>query len=368
METRDQKFARLMVDYSTAVKPGDRVAVTSSTAALPFLKELYLILLERGAYPHILLEIPEQDELFFAHASDELLDFVPLFHKMAFEQFDVLLKVRAETNTRSLSNADPQRLARRGKALSSLIAAQFQRGASGALRWMSTIYPTQAYAMEAEMGFEAYKDFFFGACHTDDHTEDPVAYWQKVKLNQDKYIERMQGHDLVEIRGPDVDLRLSIKGRTFLNACGQTNLPDGEIFTGPVEDSVNGWVRFTYPAVHNGFLVEGIELTFSQGRVVQASAKSNQELLLQLLDSDPGARYLGEFAIGTNYEINRFTRSILLDEKIGGSFHIALGRGYPETGSTNISAIHWDMICDIRKDSEMLVDHELAYKDGNFIL
>jgi aminopeptidase len=368
MENREHKFARLMVDYSAEVKPGERVAITSTTAALPFLKELYAVVLERSAYPHLLLEIPDQDELLLAHASDELLDFVPIFHKMAFEEFDVLLKVRAETNTRAFSHVDLQRLARRQKMIASLIAAQFQRGATGELRWMSTIYPTQAYAMEAEMGFEEYKDFFFGACHTDDKTDDPIAYWQKIKKDQQVYIERMQGHDLVEIRGPNVDLKLSIKGRTFLNACGQTNLPDGEIFTGPVESSVNGWVRFTYPAVSNGFLVEGIELTFSEGKVVQATAKGNQDLLQRLLEYDPGARYLGEFAIGTNYEINRFTRSILLDEKIGGSFHVALGRGYPETGSQNISAIHWDMICDIREDSEMLVDHELAYKNGKFVL
>jgi aminopeptidase len=367
METPDQKFARLMVDYSTRIKPGERVAITSSTAAIPFVKELYQVVVARGAYPHVLLDIPDQDEILLANASDELLEFVPLFHKLAFEEFDVLLKVRAETNTRLLTHADPQRLRRRFKALSELIGAQFRRGATGALRWMSTIYPTQAYAMEAEMGFEEFSAFFFSACHTDDATPDPVAHWQQVQKDQQAYIDRLQGHDQVELHGPNVDLRLSIKDRFFINACGLVNLPDGEVYTGPVENSVNGWVRFTFPAASGGTLVEGIELHFQDGKVAKASAEKNQAHLMEMLDFDAGSRYVGEFAIGTNYQINRFTRNILLDEKIGGSFHLALGRGYPETGNHNESGIHWDLICDLRDDSEILLDHELVYKNGKFI-
>jgi aminopeptidase len=367
METPDQKFARLMVDYSAHVKPGDRVAITSSTAVIPFIRELYRVVLTRGAYPHVLLDIPEQEEILLANASEEQLEYVPLFHKMAFEEFDVLLKVRAETNTRALTNTNPQRLKRRFGAISKLIAAQFRRGATGELRWMSTIYPTQAYAMEAEMGFEEFKDFFFGACHCDDATPDPVAHWQQIQKDQQAYIDLLQGHEQVALRGPNVDLRLSIKDRTFLNACGQVNLPDGEVFTGPVEDSVNGWVRFTFPAASQGTLVEGIELHFEDGKVVKASATKNQDYLMEMLDFDAGSRYVGEFAIGTNYQINRFTRNILLDEKIGGSFHLALGRGYPETGNHNESSIHWDLICDLRDSSEILVDNALIYKNGKFI-
>ncbi len=367
METSDQKFARLMVDYSARVKPGDRVAITSSTLAVPFIQELYRTVLERGAYPHVLLEFPEQEEILLAAASAEQLDFVPLFHKMAFEEFDVLLKVRAEANTRLATHVDPQKLRHRAGAIGKLIAAQFERGASGALRWMSTIYPTQAYAMEAEAGFEDFKNFFFAACHCDDATPDPVAYWEQVKVDQQRYIDRLQGHDRVEVRGPNADLRLSIKDRTFINACGQVNLPDGEVFTGPVEDSVEGWVRFTFPAVEAGMMVEGIELHFEKGKVVKASAKKNEGHLMQMLDFDAGARYVGEFAIGTNYQINRFSRNILLDEKFGGSFHMALGRGYPETGNHNVSGIHWDLICDLRDGSEILVDHALVYKNGKFV-
>jgi len=365
-DLRFQKFARILIDYSAQVKPGDRIAITGSTEAAPMMRELFALALERGAYPHALIDLPDQDELYFAHAHEEQFDFVPLFHKMAFEEFDVLLKLRSELNTRALTSVPAERVARRSKALSQLIAAQMRRGADGSLRWMSTQFPTHAYAMEAEMGFDEYSDFFFRACFADPDTADPVARWQEVGRQQARYIERIQGHDRVDLRGPNVDLRLSIKGRTFNNSCGKHNLPDGEIYTGPVEDSLNGWVRYTYPAVYQGVVVSGVELRFENGKVIQATAQENQDTLLRAIDADPGARYVGEFAIGTNYNINRSTKSILLDEKIGGSFHMALGAGYPETGSRNHSAIHWDMICDLRGDSEIRVDGEVIYRDGKF--
>jgi aminopeptidase len=367
MDIRARKFAQILVDHSAQVKPGDRVAITSTPLSEPVLRELYSLVLERGAHPHILLDLPGQDELLYAHASDEQLDFVPLFHQTAFGEFDVLFKIRAEANTRLLSSVSPARAARRQKATASLIETQMQRGAVKALRWMSTQYPTDAYAMEADMGLEEYQDFFFRACHADPDTPDPVAYWQGVKTQQQKIIERIEGHDQVRLRGPNVDLSLSIKSRRFVNACGEHNLPDGEIYTGPVEDSVEGWVHYTFPAVTQGRAVEGIRLRFEAGKVVEASAAKNQAYLLEMLETDPGAKYVGEFAIGTNYGIDRFTRSILLDEKIGGSFHMALGAGYPETGSRNRSRLHWDMICDLRRDSEITLDGELIYKNGEFV-
>ncbi len=242
-----------------------------------------------------------------------------------------------------------------------------RRGADKTLRWMSTLFPTNAYAMEAEMGLSEYEDFVYAALHADDHTPDPVAHWQKIEKEQQRIVDRIEGHDQVLLRGPNVDLSLSIKERTFRNASGQHNLPDGEIYTGPVEDSANGWVHYTYPAIYQGRSVEGIELTFEAGKVVKANAKRNEEFLLHMLDTDAGARYLGEFAIGTNFEIDRFTRNILFDEKIGGSFHMALGAGYPETGSQNKSIFHWDMICDMRQDAEIRVDGEVVYRDGQFV-
>lgn len=365
-DLRIDKFARILVDYSTRVQPGDRVAIWSSTAAEPAIQALYALLLERGAYPHVLLDFADQDEILIRHANDDQLAFVPLLHKKAFEEFDVLLKVRADVNTRSLTRVDPQRMAIRQKSIAGLLNTQMRRGADGSLRWMSTIFPTEAYAVEAEMGFEEFKDFFFQACHADEATADPVAYWHSINQEQRRYLEYIQGHDQVEIHSPNADLKLSIKGRTFLNASGQNNMPDGEIYTGPVEESVNGWVRYTYPAVYQFRVAEGVELTFKDGKVVDATADKNQDFLLAMLNTDAGARYLGEFAIGTNYQINRFTRSILFDEKIGGSFHTALGASYPETGGRNKSLIHWDLICDLQHDSEITVDGDVIYRNGRF--
>jgi len=215
------------------------------------------------------------------------------------------------------------------------------------------------------MSLKEYEDFVFGAVHANE--DNPVAFWKTVESKQQSAVNYMKGKNQVILRGPNVDLTLSVKGRTFMNSFGTFNMPDGEIFTGPVEDSANGWVKFTYPANYGGTSVEGAELTISNGRVVTAKAAKNEEFLVRTLDVDAGSRYIGEFAIGTNFDIQRFTGNILFDEKIGGSFHMAFGAGYPETGSINKSAIHWDMICDLRTDSEILVDGELFYKNGQFV-
>lgn len=366
-DSRISSFARILVDYSTNVSQGDEVYILTGTSAVPLVRELYRMVLERGAHPHVLFEFDGQEELFFAYANEEQIDFLPRFHKTAFEESDVLIKAKAQTNTRALSNIDPSLQAHRQKTLAPLLHAQINRGAEGKLRWMSTLFPTQAYAMEANMSLGEFEDFVYQACHADDNTQDPVKYWESVKREQQRIIECIEGHDMVELRGPNVDLRLSIAGRIFKNACGMNNMPDGEIYTGPVEDSASGWVRFTYPAVAQSRVVEGVELTFEDGKVVKATAEKNQEFLTQMLDTDPGARYLGEFAIGTNYQIDRAIKNILFDEKIGGSFHMAVGSSYPETGGRNKSVIHWDMICDLKQDSEILVDGEVLYRNGRFV-
>jgi aminopeptidase len=216
------------------------------------------------------------------------------------------------------------------------------------------------------MSLEEYEDFVFAACFAD--KEDPVAEWRKMGAMQQEKIDWLKGKKHVKLQGADIDLDLSIEGRIFINACGERNMPDGEIFTGPVEDSVNGWVRFTYPSIVQGRAVEGIELKFEQGKVVHASAQKHEDLLYSQLDADAGSRYLGEFAIGTNFGINKFTGQILFDEKIGGTVHMAVGLGYPDTGSKNKSSVHWDMICDMRNDSAIHVDGDLFYKDGQFVV
>jgi aminopeptidase len=358
------------VEHSARVKSGDRILLEGTTAAEPLLRELYIQILEKGGQPHLMMALPgtmpfSQDEMYLTYASDAQLDFVPTFYKLAYEQFEGRVRIHSATNTKGTTNIDPAKSQRRSKALSAITEAQFRRGADGSLKWVTTLFPTDGYAQDANMSLREYEDFVFGAVHASE--EDPIAFWNSVKDKQQSAVDFMKGKNQVILRGPNVDLTLSVKGRTFINSYGTHNMPDGEIYTGPVEDSVNGWVKFTYPANYGGTSVEGAELTFSNGRVTAAKADKKQEFLLKTLESDDGSRFLGEFAIGTNFDIQQFTGNILFDEKIGGSFHMALGAGYPETGSKNKSAIHWDMICDMRKESEILVDGELFYKDGQFV-
>src|SRR5512133_1094469 len=279
-------MARVLVDYSTNIQPGDKVLIEATLLAEPLVREVYRRVLERGGHPHLLLSLPDQDEMFFAEAKDDQLDFVPALHQFAVEQFEARIRVYSEGNTRALTHVDPDRMARRQKALAVVQGTVFRRAGEGNLRWISTQFPTVAYAMEAEMGWHEYQDFVFNACHVDDNTPDPVAFWQGIGQEQQHLIDRIEGHNRVELKGPDVDLRLSIQGRKFLNSCGIHNLPDGEIYTGPVEDSVEGWVRFTYPAVYAGQMVEGVELTFEKGQVIKAQARVNEPLLLKMLETD----------------------------------------------------------------------------------
>jgi len=370
-DIRVQKFAKVLVEHSARIVPGDRVLIEATTAAEPLIRELYIQILEKGGIPHPMIALPgmmpfSQDDMYVTYAkTDAQLEFVPTFYKLAYDQFESRIRIHSATNTRGSSNLDPVKGGKRGKALSAITEAQFRRGAEGVFKWVTTQYPTEAYAQDANMSLQEYEDFVFGAVHTNE--DDPIAFWKSVETKQQSAVDYMKGKSQVVLRGPNVELTLSVKGRTFMNSYGTFNMPDGEIYTGPVEDSVDGWVKFTYPANYGGVSVEGAEVTFSKGRVQKARADKNQDYLLKTLDADAGSRYLGEFAIGTNFDIQRFTGQILFDEKIGGSFHIAFGAGYPETGSKNKSSIHWDMICDMRTDSEILVDGELFYKNGQFV-
>lgn len=211
------------------------------------------------------------------------------------------------------------------------------------------------------MSLHDYRNFVFGAGLLNE--DDPVALWQAEGAKQRVLIDWLKGHDKAVLKGSNVDITLSIKDRTFIECSGKENFPDGEIFTGPVEDSVNGWIRFKYPAIFNGQEIQDIELWFENGKVVQEKASKNQELLTSTLNTDAGARFLGEWGIGTNYGIQRFTKNMLFDEKMGGTIHFAVGAGYPESGSRNESGLHWDMLCDMA-DAEITVDGETFYKNG----
>ena len=365
-DPRIEKLADLLVNYSVAVQPGQKVVIQGTTVAEPLIKAVYTKVLQAGGLPLVWVNLPGMDELLFKYGNDEQLSFVPDPTKVVVETFDAQIAIMGSINTRSLSGIDPAKMVHRSRAQQGIMRTFLERASQGKLRWTGTLFPTQDYAQEADMSLSEYEDFVYGACLPD--LEDPVAYWKKFSASQQKIIEWLKGKSEIRVLGPDTDLQLSINGRTFINCDCHENVPDGEIFTGPVEESVNGQVYFSYPAIYGGREVHGIRLWFENGRVVRATAQKNEEFLLQTLDTDAGARYVGEFAIGTNEFIQKFTGEILFDEKIGGSFHMALGAGYPETGSQNESSIHWDMICDLRKGGEIWVDGELLYQNGKFMI
>ncbi|MYE25988.1 MAG: aminopeptidase [Chloroflexi bacterium] len=365
-DQRRRKLANLLVNYSTQVQPGDWVGILGEFSSLPILRDVYEAALEAGGHPSLLIGDDQMQRCFLRKASDEQMKWIDPSLKLFTEEGDVYIRVGAPVNTRAMSNISAGRMQAWRAAQSEILQTRLERSALGEFRWVGALFPTQASAQEANMSLEEYEDFVYGACFC--NADDPAAEWRKLSAMQQQKVDYLAGKSHIKLRGPNIDLELSIVDRTFINSDGRRNMPSGEIFTGPVEDSVNGWVRFSYPAIVGGRAVSGIELRFVEGKVSDASAEMNEDLLHAQLDTDAGARYLGEFAIGTNFGIDRFTGMILYDEKIGGTIHMAIGMGYPETGSLNKSAVHWDMICDMRDDSEILVDDELFYRNGQFVV
>ena len=364
---RDQRadaLARILVHYSAAVKEGDVVAIRGETASEPLALAVYEEVVKLGALPLVELTMDGQAPAFFKHANEAQLDWISPTAQWVADNADVSIRLMADENTRALSAVDPERQSRRQAAAKPLMETMMKRTAAGEFRWALTLFPTNAYAAEADMSLADYEDFYYRACLCD--RDDPVEAWKQQSQDTRRLAEWMAGKEEIHLEGPGTDLRLSVAGRTFIAADGRHNMPDGEFFTGPVEDSANGHVSFSYPAVYGGREVAGVKLRFEDGRIVDASAERNEDFLIKTLDTDEGARRLGELGIGTNYGIDRFTKEILLDEKIGGTVHLAVGMSYPETGGTNNSAVHWDMVCDLRRGGRITVDGEALQVDGRF--
>ncbi|MCW1969349.1 MAG: aminopeptidase [Anaerolineae bacterium] len=367
-DPRFNKMASVLVNYSLQVKPGQRVYVWgSSPLASPLMLEVYREVLNAGGNAFLRADLLGAQEIFYGHASDAVLETVTPIDEVSVDPayFDAYVRIGADANTRRLSNVDPAKVAKQQAAMRPVLNRRMERAAEGSYNWVVARMPTEAYAMDAEMSLAEYTEFVFSACLL--NQPDPVSAWQAVGQNQQRFVDFLKGKRELVVRGSHVDLTMRIDARIFRNSCGRRNFPDGEIFTAPVEDSVNGWIRYSYPAIYNGREVNGIELKFEQGKVVHASASKNQDFLLQMLDSDAGARYLGEFAIGTNYGITQFSRDTLFDEKIGGTIHLAVGAGYPDTGSKNHSAIHWDMITAMH-DGSIFADGIEFYRNGQFLI
>jgi aminopeptidase len=364
-DPRISKLAKVMVHYSLKIQSGHQVFLQTT----PLADELSLAFIEEAtkAGAHLLIQnaVPGAREVMLKHASNEQLDFLMPVQKTVFETFDARMVIEALSNTRELAGIDPKRMARIQKANAPVFKTFIERVASGDMRWCLTVYPTAAMAQEANMSLSDYREFVYAAGMLNE--DDPVAFWKAEAARQKVLIDWLAGRKDAVIKGENVDLAMSIEGRKFISCAGHENFPDGEIFTSPVEDSVNGWIRFKYPAIFAGQEIEDIELWFENGKVVNEKAGKNQELLTAQLNIDEGARYLGEWGIGTNYGITNFTKNMLFDEKIGGTIHLAVGLGIPEAGGKNKSGTHWDMLCDMA-NSEVTLDGDLFYKDGKTVI
>ena len=358
-DERHKNLAKILTKYCVRAKPGENIAINSTSLAEPLVIEVYEELIKAGAYPALRMVPNELSEVLFKYGKPHHFDTITPYQKAYAKHMDGSIHIEASSNTHALSNIDPKKQARISKASKKLREILVKK------KWVITLYPIHAHAQDADMSLRDFEDFVFKATFADQ--SNPIGAWKALAKKQDRLIARLKGARTIRIVAPNTDLKMSIKGRTFINSAGVYNMPSGEIFTGPIEDSVEGEIKYDFPVCHAGREIEGIHLVFRKGKVVEASADKNKKFLLAMLDMDPGARRLGELGIGTNYGIQKFIKNILFDEKIGGTIHLALGQSYEETGGKNKSALHWDMIKDLRKGGALYVDGRLFQKDGKFI-
>jgi aminopeptidase len=366
---RDQRadaLAQILVRYSTRVEPGDVCVIQSTTEAEPLVQAIYEEVLRAGGLPIMQLSTEGAAPAFYELADERQLEWIPPTATWAAENADVRIAVMADANARALSQVDPKRQAIAQKARKPLMETSMKRAAEGSYRWSLTLFPTHAYASDAGMSLDAYEDFYYKACLATD--AEPLTAWQRQSDEVKRLAAWMEGKQEVHITAPGTDITLGVADRRFIPCVGEHNMPDGEFFTGPIEDSVNGEIAFSFPAMYGGREVAGVRFKFQDGRVVDASAERGEDFLIEMLDTDDGARRLGELGIGTNYGISTGTKEILLDEKIGGTVHMAIGMSYPETGGVNDSAVHWDMVCDLRQGGAITVDGTEIQRDGKFVI
>ncbi len=354
------RFAELLVGYCLEVQAGQEILVRSTTLAEPLLLEVQRAVLARDAWPSLRVELPGSTASFHEHARDVHLDG---FSEVAYAEArkaHCQLAIQAPENTRALTGIDPERLARAARARKPLRDQALKK------RWCSTLWPTQASAQQAGMSLAHFEAFVERALFLDQ--PDPVRAWGELRAVQAALIARLERAKQLRIQMPGTDLRLAVGGRTWVNSDGRRNMPSGEVFTGPHEGSATGRIQFDVPSSPAGVEVAGVDLEFRDGEVVAAHAERGNAYLQRALATDDGARRLGEIGIGTNFGIQQAIGATLFDEKIGGTVHLALGRSYPETGGKNESALHWDLICDLRRGGRLTADGELIVEDGRFAL
>jgi aminopeptidase len=364
-DPRLQKLADVLVNYSVHVKKGQSVRISGASVAEPLIVEVYRKVVEAGGHPLVRMMPDELSEIFLKHASEEQLRYLSPIVMHETETIDCNIGIWADENTKALTGCDPKKIGIQQAARKPYLDLFLKRASEGKLHWTGTQFPTHASAQDADMSLSEYEDFVYSAGMLD--RPDPVAAWKAMSLRQQRLVDFLNGKsDYHVVAANGTDVRMSVAGRRWINCDGHENFPDGEVFTGPVLDSVNGRVCFSFPAVHHGREVQDVKLTFRDGKVVDASASKGEDFLFSMLDTDDGSRFLGECAIGSNYQVRRYTKNTLFDEKIGGTVHFALGAGYPETGNTNQSGLHWDMVVDLRSGGHIEIDGTKINVDGKF--
>jgi aminopeptidase len=354
-DARVVKQAEILVDHSLKFKKGESCVVIGDFAAKPLMLELYRLLIKRGAGAvRLHWNSYELDEIYFNNASEKQIKTYPELDDVEMRKMDCYIRIGSSTNTRGLSGVDAQKLALRQKVIKPITDYRVEN-----TRWVITRFPTEAQAQEADMSLDDYSDFVFNAINKPD--------WKEVYKKQEKLRKLVNETSKVRIFAPDTDILLNIKGRKAVNAGGENNMPDGEVFTAPLENTTQGYITYTYPALYMGREFQNVRLEFENGKVVKVGADKGEQELNKILDMDEGAKVLGELGLGNNYEIKRFTKDILFDEKIGGSIHLALGKGYKENGSLNESGLHWDMIKDLRKGGKIWFDDKLVQSNGKWL-
>jgi aminopeptidase len=365
-DPRYDALAELVLDHSLRLQPGDVLRIEGdAAAAAPLVVPMHREAIKRGAHAYTALDLAGLKEVLVEHGSDEQLAFVSPMELREMDAIDASITVWSETNTRSFTRADPNRRQRQLTAQRQVAIRRRDRIASGEHRWCGTLSPTEGHAQDADMSLEDYEDFVFRACHVLD--DDPLEHWRQVGERLQARAEELDSVRELRIVGEDTDLTVVVEGRTWRPAYGRQNVPDGEVYTSPVETGVNGTIRFGFPAVFGGREIDDARLVLENGRVVAAEAAGGEDYLRSLLELDEGASGVGEIAFGLNYEIDRFTRNILFDEKIGGTMHMALGMGFEALGGQNRSALHLDLICDLRREGEVYADGELVWRNGQFL-
>jgi len=355
-DERIKKLAEILVNYSVRVKKGETITISASSAAEELVVELYRLIIKKGAYPVVNIQFPKMAYIYYKNASKEQLRKFPDIFNFQIKKSQACISISADENTRELSNVDPRSVAVRQKITAPI--SDYIVNEKKKIRRVSLDFPTNALAQDAEMSLEEYESFLFNATNQD---------WNKEKKRLYKIKSLFKNADKIRIIGSDTDIEMSVKGREFIVDAGEENMPGGEIFSAPLEKTVNGKIKFTYPAVRSGREVNDVELEFKNGKVIKAKASKNEKFLKAMINTDKGSKYVGELGIGGNLQINKFTKNLLFDEKLNGTIHLALGMAYKECKGTNKSALHWDIVKDLKKNGKIIVDGKVVQKNGKWI-